>query len=543
MTQQNVMLHQLWQNQPPQGNRFRAMIKADPYSWDEGRSLWLLINPTLVQSRTVLASHMWVKQDHSMTFSPPIGATITFNADVSPYMRKNGMSGFGLINLRNVLVEAEAGAYVAGADYEIIRDDITVDEFALQATALLAQIDDGELLVELDLVDVASGRLEQSIVAGVKSRTGKLAQRMQFNERIANLALLQEEVTGKFLQLWQQSQAAATELARLEVEIGDDPESEAERLDLQQLATRQREMAAAYWHWQPPQLAEEMSSEAANAASGDAPADTVTDQAETTISPPVVVIANEQTEAEADVARAALRRMIAETLEAEHPNAMPAVLAPTVRTKTAKRQPKLPATLPSATLIELPAAISPLDEPTNAAIAEPEQIIDSLTTLAVEESSAQSLLDEQELPTGRLDGASLEEPPDPEQPKGSPTPVTERARDMRGWHEQIVAEVWHLVQRKQPHDGRVAPYSLAQIKDGRRRETDHLKLIGLKAIVELLALVGERPTSKELARYLGYDLPKGWSPSKLPLRKLPQEDEQVREGVVSEVRTTMRIGA
>jgi len=90
----------------------------------------------------------------------------------------------------------------------------------------------------------------------------------------------------------------------------------------------------------------------------------------------------------------------------------------------------------------------------------------------------------------------------------------------------------------------VAPYSLAQIKDGRRRETDHLKLIGLKAIVELLAMVGERPTSKELGnRYLGYDLPKGWSPSKLSQKKLSLEDERVREEIVNEVRATMLAGA
>ncbi|PZS06154.1 MAG: hypothetical protein DLM69_00340 [Candidatus Chloroheliales bacterium] len=345
----------------------------------------------------------------------PIGATISFNADVYPYTRTNGFSGFGLINIRNVEVEAEAGAYVAGADYEMVGNDISGEEFALTASE--------SLLGDFDFTDVASGGLEQNIAVGAQRRTEKLNQRIQFNERLAYLALLLEEVTGQFLQVGQRAQAAAADLAQLEAEVADYPELEEERRDLQQLATRQRELAATYWRWQPPQLTEEVSSGASNIAASQSalitaaaatvapPAPIQTGQPSTP--PPLAATAvSDQTDAEQEDARTALRQMIAEALEAAHPNAMPTALATAVRQKASKRVPKPPAPLKKAALIDLPASIAPQDQPVLTAMTGAEQITAPATMPNVEDELADELLGDAELPIGKLDEAGLGEPTD-----------------------------------------------------------------------------------------------------------------------------------
>jgi hypothetical protein len=554
MTQQTVLLRQLWHNQPPQGYRYRALIKADPYSWDEGRSFWLLANPTLAQNHTVLATHVWAEQDQSLAYPPAVGATISFNADVSPYMRKNGIPGFGLINLRNVVVEEEDGAHLAEADYDMTEDDITADEFVLAATEALAGTAGDLLLTNLDSTDAANGRLEQNIAAGAHWRTEKLTQRIQFNERLANLALLIEEVTGEFIQAWQRAQAVAADLARLQAELVDDPDMEEERHDLQKLANRQRDLAAAYWRWQPPQpIDEEAPIEASSTATSQSlstapftPTVQQQDTAETpqpsVLQPLAVAPVSELPIAEQEAPQFDIRQMIADELKTASPKATPSVPS-TPKRKATKRPPAPQATHGQATPPDVPVPISLQDQPADSAMTQAGQTAAPATTPTVEGEAANGLLSDDELLAGKLDEAVLEEPTGTEQNTDSPSPFSERAKDIKSRHAQIVKQVWRLVYRKQPRKRHGAPYILAQIKDGRRRDTDHLKLIGLKAIVELLDLLGVRPTRKDLGSYLGYDLPEGWSLVKLRQEKLPQEDERVREEIVRDIRITMAVAA
>ncbi len=521
MTQQIALLRQLWQNQPPQGYRFRATIKADPYSREEGRSMWILLNPTVAQSRNVIASHMWVTQDQSLPYPPAVGATITFNADVHSYRRTDGSSGFGLVNLRNVVIEAEAGAYVAGADYMNTRDEIMADEFALEATELLAQIAAGEALPSVfDLSDVASGRLEQNIVAQAHQRTAKLNQRIEFNARLADLARQLEQVTAQFLQISGQAQAAASGLTLLEAEIADDPMLEEERKALQQLAARQRDLAAAYWRWQPLSPAE------SDFAPVNLTTASVADAATQVDASGELPSAGEVTAIEEEDDHFSLLDIINAALDEVATSAPPIVAPPSPSRKASKRKPA-----PQA--IAAPPAETP--PPDYAAImqSEPTAVSDAVAVYEVAEP----------LPIEMQAEDEIEQPLATEPVVVSRSTVTKRAKDLKAWHGQIVEQVWQMVQRLQPHDSRVAPYTLAQIKDGRRRDTDHLKMIGLKAIIELLTLLDKAPTRKELGNYLGYDMREEWSSVKLNQRRLPQADEQVRVEIVKELSQTLRSGS
>lgn len=517
MTQQMTILRELWRNQPLDGYRFRATIQADPYSRDEGRAMWILANPTLARSRTVLASHMWATQDQSGPYPPPVGATISFDARVRPYRRTNGDPGFGLINICNVIIEAESGGYAG--QFDSATDDITVDEFAEAVAAPLAAA------FEEALMRLGNDELGQNIAAEVQRRTEKLTLRLAYNARLATLAQQLEEVRQQFFQVWQRAQASTADFAQLEAELAADPDFEEERLNLQQLATRQRDLVAAS-SWQLPPPAQAASASSADRAIPGA-ADTtplIVEAAVTDPQAPVTVAEAAPAPAEADEApQFDILEAIKAELDARYPNVAPAIRVTPPRQKGGRQkatpQAKLePAKLEPATSTE-PAA--PGEDEPPALVITPPPILG-----AVDQWNEENELAAQ--PAPELSPAS---------------PSTERARDVYARNMQIVDDVWHLVQQKQPRSGHHAAYTLAQIKDGRRRETDHLKLLGLKAILELLTLVGERPTRKELGnRYLGYDLPKGWSLAKLIQEKLPLEDEHVREEIVNEIKADLHPG-
>jgi hypothetical protein len=514
MTQQTVLLRQLWHDQPPNGYRFRATIQADPYSRDEGRSFWVLSNPTLLKNRTVLASHMWATQDQTLPYAPPIGATISFDAQVSPYMRRNGIPGFGLINLHNVAIEPAAGVDALAADYDTGEDDTTADEFALAVT---------EPLTELDLDDIASGRMEQNIVVGAQRRSEKLSQRIQFNARLATLARLQEEVTAEFLTLGQRALTIVADLAQLDAEIAADPDMEEERRDLQQLATRQRDLAAASWRWQPSTVAESGASANAN-SSQIAPTSPLTVSEPPSATTPSAAPISEPPPPEEEAPQFDILGAIKAELAARHPAAPPIRITPP-RQKASKRPPAPQTQREAMPLADAPPAVSS---------------VAPLLPVPPIEGVADEWQHEDAAFVAELAEATAEEANAAEPDAAMPAPTSERTRDNLARPLQIVEQVWYLVQHKQPRQGHHAAYTLAQIKDGRRRETDHLKLIGLKAILELLTLLGERPTRKELGnRYLGYDLPKAWALSKLSQEKLPLEDEQVRAEIVSEIKATL----
>jgi len=536
MTQQTKLLRQLWHSQSAEGYRFRATIKADPYSRDVGHSLWLLVNPTLAQNRTVLASHMWAKQDQSGSHPPPVGASICFDAEVSPYMRTNGMGGFGLINLRNVAVEALAEVRLNVEDHDMSRSEIAANQFALPAAPLVLAAMERQAAADQAAMLVAS-RPEQSIVAGAQRRSEKLNQRIQVNERLANLALLVEDVTEQFLQIWQYAQATAADLTQMQKDITADPDLSEERQDLQQLSSRLQELAATYWRWQPPQptaheqpaavvlaitppappstpaaamqpepptpaaaVQPELPPEPAAATQPEPPTPAVATQPELPAEPATLPLKLATIlPAEPEVPQPDLRQMIADAMAKAHPVAIAieaAFAAPALPRISFKR--------PLAGAVIRPYNPAPPGPPVPAAT---EQV----------QTEEQTEAEEQ----GRT---------------ASPLPAV-RAKDLRVQRNQIVDSVWHLVQRKQPPHGHHAPYALAEIKDGQRRDTDHLKLLGLKAII---ALLDQRPTRKELGnRYLGYDLPREWSISYLDQKKLSQEDERVREEIVDEIKASM----
>lgn len=503
MTQQTTLLRKLWQEQTAQGYRFRATVKADRYNWDEARAFWMIVNPTLIRERTVLASHMWVQQDQSLAYPPPVGAIISFDAEVTPYRRKNGTFGFGLHHLCNVRIEAEV--------------DAELTDYAMNAEEVYDELELTDELAEVATTTWSSGGVEQNIAAAAQRRTERLTQHIQFNARIAALAQRQEEVTTQFLQAWQQAQAVAADMAKLTAEIDGDPNLAEERAALQQLADLQRDLAAAYWHWQPTQPPEDtpptdfgvteppFTPSAATitttmpSAATELPAPLLppipaatSPAAATVLAPPIAVV----DEPAVDLPEIDLMTMIRSALPTHDTSASP----PPALRKAPKRQ------------VAPPPRDAGEAADVLAAVAAPP------TTSATPPQAAHSL------------------PPPSTAPTVAAPPATKRARDQRALHDAIVEQVWKLVQRLQPLAVHVAPYTLAQIKDGRIRETDHLKLIGLKAILAALAVVDERPTRKELARYLGYDLPKAWSLSKLSAERLPQEDEKVQVEVVREVK-------
>ncbi len=558
MTQQTKLLRQLWHSQPAEGYRFRATIKADPYSRDVGHSLWLLVNPTLAQNRTVLASHMWAKQDQSGSHPPPVGAIICFDAEVSPYMRTNGMGGFGLINLRNVAVEALAEVRLNVEDHDMSRSEIAANQFALPAAPLVLAAMERQAAAD-QAVMLAASRPEQSIVAGAQRRSEKLNRRIQVNERLANLALLVEDVTEQFLQIWQYAQATAADLAQMQEDITADPELSEERQDLQQLSSRLQELAATYWRWQPPQP-----------TAHEQPAAVVLASTPPALPPTPTLVAQPEPPTPAAAAQPE-PLMPAAAAQPEPP--MPAAAAqPEPPTPAAAAQPEPPIPPAPAMQPELPAepATLPL-KPATMLPAEPEvpqpdlrqMIADAMAkahpaATAIEAAFAAPALPRisfkrplagaairpyspalvgPPLPTAAEQAPTEEQTEAEEQGRTASQPPAVRAKDLRVQRNQIVDSVWHLVQRKQPPHGHHAPYTLAEIKDGQRRDTDHLKLLGLKAII---ALLDQRPTRKELGnRYLGYDLPREWSISYLDQKKLSQEDERVREEIVGEIKASM----
>lgn len=516
MTQQTTLLRKLWQEQTEQGYRFRATIKSESYNRDEARSFWMLVNPTLLRERTVLASHMWVQQDQSLAYPPSVGAIISFEAEITPYRRKNGTSGFGLHHVHNVRIEAEMDAELT--DYAMSEEEMR-DELELEAE-----------LAALPAIVWDNAGAEQNIAAAAQQRSARLTQHIEFNARIASLAQRQEKVTTQFLQAWQQAQTVAADLAKLAAEIDGDPNLTEEREALQQLANLQRDLATTYWHWQPAQSPEDSLSIASMVIEPPAaPRTTTVPTSSAATVPPT-------TSGEAVIAPTILAPLVPPVQQlAGRPDVATVFESPIA----VEEEPEID--LMQMIKSALPTHDAPPASPPTPRRAPQRQVVSPLNHDAHAAIDRHNLAD----PLAPNTAATHSETAHPEPPPHSAhtratQPTAKKMRDQRALHDAIVEQVWKLVQRLQPTPPHTAPYTLAQIKDGRLRETDHLKLIGLKAILASLALDEERPTRKELARYLGYDLPKAWSLSKLSEERLPQADEKVQVEILREIKKFIR---